>query len=79
MHKSSNCDHKWFKFYNLGLYVINGSDKDLSTAINSFITHNKPSIVVTLTQKKGFFEKLFATSQTKELAYNLKVPLLAIK
>lgn len=68
-----------YKFYNLGLYVIDGSDKDLSTAINSFITHNRPSIVVTLTQKKGFFEKLFATSQTKELAYNLKVPLLAIK
>ena len=67
------------KFYNLSFYVIDGIDKDMTAVINSFIKHNKLDIVVTLTQKRGFFEKLFTTSQTKELAYNLKVPLLAIK
>ena len=68
-----------FKFYNIGLYVIDRTDKDLPDAINSFIKHTKPDILLTLTQKRGFFEKLFTTSQTKELAYSLKTPLLAIK
>lgn len=69
----------YHKFYNLSFYVIDGIDKDMTAVINSFIKHNKPGIVVTLTQKRGFLKKLFSTSQTKELAYNLKAPLLAIK
>jgi len=68
-----------FKFYKLSLYVIDRGDKNIATVIDSFVKHNKPNILITLTQKRRFFERLFNTSHTEELAYNLKVPLLAIK
>lgn len=68
-----------YKFYKLSLYVIDRGDKNIATVIDSFVKHNKPNILITLTQKRGFFERIFNTSHTEELAYNLKVPLLAIK
>ena len=67
------------KFYKMSLYVIDRGDKNIATAIDGFVKHNKPDMLITLTQKKDFFERLFNTSQTKELAYNLKTPLLAMK
>ena len=70
---------KRLKFYNFGFYIIDGKDRPLADEINKFAAHQKSDMLVMLTQKRGFFEKLFNPSKTTELAYNLHVPLLAIK
>lgn len=68
-----------FKFYNLSLYIIDGGKKTLTDAIKGFVKHNKPDILGMLTYKRGFFDKIFHSSQTKEISYNLNIPLLALK
>ncbi|MBI2271417.1 MAG: universal stress protein [Bacteroidetes bacterium] len=68
-----------FKFHNMSLYVINGGKNILIDAIGNFVKHNKPDILTMLTHKRGFFEKIFNTSQTKEISYKLSVPLMVLK
>ena len=68
-----------FKFYNMSLYVIDGGKSILSQAIENFVKHNKPDILVMLTYKRGFLDKIFHSSQTKEISYQLNVPLMALK
>ncbi len=70
---------KQLNFYNLGFYIIDGKGRSIPDEINTFATHQKTDMLVMFTQKRGFFEKLFNHSKTTELAYNLTVPLLAIK
>lgn len=68
-----------FKFYNMNLHVIDGGKNTLADAIKNFVKHNKPDMLVMLTYKRGFFHKIFHASQTKEISYQLNVPLLALK
>lgn len=67
-----------FKYYKLNLYIVDGKDKPLVQELNRFVKHQKSELLVMLTNKRSFFDKVFNSSQTKELAYNLNIPLLAI-
>lgn len=68
-----------FRFYNMSLYVIDGENNVLINEIRDFVKHNKPDMLTMLTNKKSFFEKIFNTSQTKKISYQLNVPLMALK
>jgi Universal stress protein family len=68
-----------FKFNNMSLDLIDSKENSLSISINNFIKHNKPDLFAMLTNKRSFFEKIFTTSQTKEMSYQLSIPLLAVK
>jgi len=67
------------KFHKLHLYIIDGKEKPLVQELNRFVKHQKSELLIMLTAKRSFFDKMFNSSQTKELAYNLNIPLLAIK
>lgn len=68
-----------FKFHGMSLYVIDGGKNTLVKAIENFVKHNNPDMLVMLTNKRSFFEKIFTPSQTKEISYQLNVPLMAVK
>ena len=70
---------KQLKFYNFGFYIIDGKGRSLADEINKFVAHQKSDMLVMRTKKRGSFDKLFYPSQTAELAYNLNLPLLAVK
>lgn len=70
---------KHFKFENISLQIINGEEKILVDSIGSFVKNNKPDMLIMLTQKRGFFNKFFDQSQTKEISYQMTVPLLVLK
>lgn len=69
----------FFKFPDMSLSVIDGGKTILVDAIGNFVKHNKPDVLVMLTQKRSFFDKIFHTSQTKEISYQSRVPLMAFK
>lgn len=70
---------RFFKFNNMNLVVINGEKRNLIDAIGDFVKKNKPDMLVMLTYKRSFFDKIIHTSQTKEISYQLSVPLMALK
>ena len=70
---------RYFRFYNMSLYVIDGENNVLINEIKDFVKHNKPDMLTMLTHKKSFFEKIFNTSQTKKISNQLNVPLMALK
>jgi len=46
-------------------------------SINEFVRNKEIDILVMLTQKRSFFERIFKTSYTRKMALNCKIPLLA--
>jgi nucleotide-binding universal stress UspA family protein len=68
-----------FKFNNISLNVLNGGKNGLTNTIESYVKLNKPDMLVMLTQKRGFFERIFNTSPTKEVSYKLSAPLMVLK
>jgi nucleotide-binding universal stress UspA family protein len=53
-------------------------DTDFLNAINTFVKEYNPDIIITVPHKHSFFRKLFTESYTKKLAYNSRLPILAI-
>jgi nucleotide-binding universal stress UspA family protein len=47
--------------------------------ITKYLLKTKPQILVMFPENKSWFEKVFISSKTEELAYELKVPLLSIR
>ena len=70
---------KHFKFENISLQIINGEENILVDSIGSFVKNNKPDMLIMLTHKRGFFNRIFDVSQTKEISYQMTVPLMALK
>lgn len=68
-----------FEFYNINITIIEDWDKDILTAIKDYTKRKPVDILVMQHQKKNLLERLFMGSQTKEMAYDLKVPLLAMQ
>lgn len=68
-----------FRFYNMSLYVIDGEKNSLINEIRDFVKHKKPEMLAMLTHKRSSFEKIFNSSKTKEISYQLNVPLMALK
>lgn len=68
-----------FRFYNMSLYVIDGEKNRLINEIRDFVKHKEPDLLAMLTHKRSSFEKVFNTSKTKEISYQLNVPLMALK
>lgn len=54
-------------------------DNAILDGIDVFVTTHRPDMLVMFTRKRTFFDKIFDSSKTKEMAYNVKVPLLSIK
>ncbi|MCC6288591.1 MAG: universal stress protein [Chitinophagaceae bacterium] len=62
--------------YNPSFYHI--FDPDFITAIDKFVKEFNPDLIITVPRKHSFFSKLFTESYTKRLAYNSRLPILAI-
>lgn len=54
-------------------------EEDVVRALDSFTQQVGADWIAMLTHKRAFFEKFYNPSLTKEMAYQTKVPLLAIK
>ncbi|MFN8342020.1 MAG: universal stress protein [Cyclobacteriaceae bacterium] len=54
-------------------------DDNIPEAIDAFIQHTKADLLTTFTHELNLFEKLFARSVTRHLAYQGSIPLLAFK
>ena len=68
-----------FKFNKMSLRVIDGGIITLVGAIGNFVKENNADILAMTTRKRSFFKKIFDPSQTKEISYQLNVPLMAIR
>jgi nucleotide-binding universal stress UspA family protein len=51
---------------------------DLETALQEHIDKKHIDVLVTITYRKGFWERLLHSSQTGKMSYHTRVPLLAI-
>lgn len=49
------------------------------SAIEKYLKERKPEIFAMFPEEKSWFDKIFISSKTEELSYQLKVPLLSIK
>lgn len=54
-------------------------EKTTIEQITKYILKTKPQILVMFPENKSWFEKVFISSKTEELAYELEVPLLSIR
>lgn len=54
-------------------------DENIPSAIDQFIQDNNAELLTTFTHHLNLFEKLFALSVTRTLAYQGNIPLLALK
>ena len=56
-------------------HVLLGTD--LEDGLKDAITTYSASLVAMITRKESFFNRLFSGSNTKEMAYQSKIPILA--
>jgi nucleotide-binding universal stress UspA family protein len=53
-------------------------DEGFAQALNHFIEREKADVLVMVTRKHDFFERVFQPSHTKSMAYQARVPLIAV-
>jgi len=54
-------------------------EKTMNEQIKNYLAKRKPEILVMFPENKAWFDKLFISSKTEELANQLKLPLLSIR
>jgi nucleotide-binding universal stress UspA family protein len=54
-------------------------DQTLVEQIQRYLTKHKPQLLVMFPENKNWFDKIFLSSKTEELATELKIPLLSIR
>ncbi|NUM50899.1 MAG: universal stress protein [Flavobacteriales bacterium] len=54
-------------------------EQSMSAQIKKYLKKRKPEIFAMFPEEKSWFDKIFISSKTEELAYQLKVPLLSIR
>ncbi len=54
-------------------------EKTMTDQLKTYITKTKPQLLAMFPSDKSWFDKIFTSSKTEELAYELKVPLLSIR
>ncbi len=64
------------KGYNPQYHYVDS--KSFADATNDFVDVNHVDMIITIPKKHGFFENIFRTSHTKQLAFHTHVPLLCI-
>jgi len=62
--------------FNPSFHTING--EDVVETILAFAKEHQASLIIAIHQKHGFWSGLFHKSVTKKLAYNSRIPLLAL-
>ena len=55
------------------------SDAHVKHGIQSFLQDHPTDLLVMVTRDRGFWERLFGKSHTKEMVYNTHIPLLVLK
>ncbi len=68
-----------YDFYNMSFELSDYKDDDLKKSIDAYIKNKKPDMLIMLTHQKNLLSRIFFTSNTKEIAYQIKIPLLALK
>jgi nucleotide-binding universal stress UspA family protein len=68
-----------YNFYNMSFELMADIEDNLTKSIDRYIKNKKPDMLIMLTQKKNFISKLFFNSNTEEMAYQIKIPLLALR
>jgi nucleotide-binding universal stress UspA family protein len=63
------------KFHFVKVFV----DNAIVEGINIYTETRQPDMLVMFTRKRTFFEKLLNSSTTKEVAFNVQLPLLSVK
>jgi nucleotide-binding universal stress UspA family protein len=63
-------------FSNITFHII--TSKDVEDTIIDFVALHRINLLAMLHKKRSFFENLFHTSRTKQMAFHTKIPLLAI-
>lgn len=61
------------------LFTKTNKENNLHEGLKEFVSVYKPDMMVMFTHKRSFWDKIFDGSQTEEVVYTSKVPLLAIK
>ncbi|MDZ7848288.1 MAG: universal stress protein [Owenweeksia sp.] len=59
-------------------YHISGESDDVEGSILDFCEKQKADLVVAISKRYGFFQRLFHKSLTSKLAYHSKIPMLAL-
>ena len=55
------------------------NNKDIANGVMDFSNEHQMQMVIAVTKEYGFFERLFHSSLTRKLAYNIHLPLLLFK
>ena len=63
-------------FNGITFHII--ASKDVEDTIIDFVALHRINLLAMLHKKRSFFENLFHTSRTKQMAFHTKIPLLAI-
>jgi nucleotide-binding universal stress UspA family protein len=71
---------KRLSFKNISIVEQKASiEKTMVDQLKKYITKTKPQMLTMFPSDKSWFDKIFTSSKTEELAYELKVPLLSIR
>lgn len=70
--------YKINKSFGRNVEALHIEGTDFSKTIQEFVTEQNVDMLVMITHKRSFLEKLFASSMTKKMAYHTKVPLLSL-
>lgn len=71
---------KKFDYQLIQLYFMNGGkENNITNGIDHFVKYYKPQLLIMFTKKRGWFDKIFDKSMTKDIAFHSRVPLLSIK
>jgi len=66
------------KYNEQGLHTAQLSGRDLEESLQEYIGQNDIDVLVMITYKRGFWDRLLHPSHTKRMSYHTKVPLLAV-
>jgi hypothetical protein len=57
----------------------NVTDSHVKHGIEAYLQHHPTDLLVMVTHERGFWERIFGKSHTKEMVYNTHIPLLVLK
>jgi nucleotide-binding universal stress UspA family protein len=71
---------KRLSFKNISIVEQKASiEKTMIDQLKNYISKTKPQMLAMFPSDKSWFDKIFSSSKTEELAYELKIPLLSIR
>ncbi len=79
VHEVEKSINKHFPALKAKAHVLANTKESVNKTIQAFVKSHKIDLLVTVTHKKGFFERWFAKNVTSSIAYDLKVPMLVLK